>query len=555
MTSAERQRRYRERKRRELEAAPERKADRRRKADRERKRTGRADQRAARKAAAPAAPSSSSSLVEWAGALVVTQGEHAGDRLTVLPWQREFLQGVEASTGGELGLSVPAGAGKTTLAATVAAAAVAGPLAQQRAAVILVAASFAQAGLAFDHAAAFLEPVRRADPDRWRVLRSEQRALIQDKLTGAELRAREASARTLHGAAPSLVLADEPAQWMPSQRDAIYAAIRSRLGKIPGSRLLAIGTRPDDPAHWFARLLTRHGTTYAAAPDDDPFDPATWHAANPSIAYFPHLLATYEREASEAQADPQLLPAFRALRLNLGTADHAQAVLVEADAWQRCEIDILPEARGPAVWGIDLSGGAALAAVACYWPQCGRLEALAAFPTLPSLAERGRTDGADYERMHADGDLLVLGRRVVPVPALVEAALARWGRPARVVADHHQERELREALEDATAFPPGAALVLSGLGWAHGPSRIRDFRRAVGAGQVWARPTLLIRQALANARTVSDSMGSEKPIKGGASGRKRTARDDTAIAALLAVSEGVRLARRPPPRRLRHFVA
>ena len=50
-----------------------------------------------------------------------------------------------------------------------------------------------------------------------------------------------------------------------------------------------------------------------------------------------------------------------------------------------------------------------MAAAASYFPSTGRLEALAAFPALPSIAERSRADGADYERMHADGDLLVLG--------------------------------------------------------------------------------------------------------------------------------------------------
>ena len=66
------------------------------------------------------------------------------------------------------------------------------------------------------------------------------------------------------------------------------------------------------------------------------------------------------------------------------------------------------------------------------------------------------------------------------------------------------------------------------------------------------RRALLIRQAFANARTISDSMGAEKIIKGGAPGRKRIARDDVAVAALLAVSEGARL---PARRRPRHAVA
>ena len=551
-TPAERQKRYRDKKRREREAQPERKRAQRRTLDRDRKRVERAAVKVASAATLPAVPAMPADLVTFAERLEVTQGDHAGDLLTVLPWQSAVLRVVEGMAGGEYGLSLPAGSGKTTLVAAIAAAALVwSPLVRPRADVMVVAGSFPQAGIAFDHAAHFLRAWTDADPDRWRVLRSESVALIEDRETGVKLRAREASARTLHGAAPAMVIADEPAQWQPTQRDAIYSALRSRLGKIPGSVLLAIGTRSDDAAHWFSRLLERNGITYAADADADPFLPATWHAANPSLAHFPSLRAVYQREADEARADPSLLPAFKALRLNLGTADHEIAVLIDVEAWQRCEVDILPAARGPAVWGVDLSGGDALAAIACYHPQCGRLECIAAFPELPSLAERGRTDGADYERMADDGDLLVLGRRVVPTSALVAAALERWGRPSRIVADHHQERELREALE--AAHFPAAALTTSGMGWAHGPARIRDFRRAVSGGKVWARPTLLIRQSMANARTVSDSMGAEKPIKGGASGRKRTARDDTAIAALLAVSEGARLP--AAPRRRRHYVA
>ena len=495
------------------------------------------------------APVRPTGLVDYAGSFTVTQGEGAGGPLQVLPWQAAFLGDVERSGGGELGLTVAAGAGKTTLLATVSAAGVAGPLAQPRADVLLVAGSFAQACIGFDHAAAFLQPEIEAEPERWRVLRSEQRAMIEDRATGARLMAREASARTLHGAAPSLIVADEPAQWLGTQADKLYSALRSRLGKVPGSRLVAIGTRPDDSGHWFARLLDRGGTVYAADAEADPMDPATWHAANPSLQHFPALMAVYEREAAEAAADPSLMPEFRALRLNQGTSDTAVAVLIEAEAWARLEVDILPEARGPVVWGVDLSGGAAMAAVAAYWPTTGRLEAIAAFPELPDLAERSRTDGADYARMHRDGDLLILGRRVVPVADLIDVAIDRWGTPARICADHHQERELRDALEDAGC--PPAALTLTGMGWRDGPGRIRQFRRSVKGGRVAARPRLLIRQAMMNARTQSDSMASEKVIKGGAPGRARNARDDVAVAALLAVSEG---ARQPKARPRRHYV-
>ena len=130
----------------------------------------------------------------------------------------------------------------------------------------------------------------------------------------------------------------------------------ARLGKLPGSRLFAIGTRSAGPQHWFSRLLARSGVVYAADPEADWADPATWKKANPSLPHLPALLKVYEREAAEADSDPSLLPVFRALRCNMGAVDHEVSVLLEAADWQRAEVDILPAAAGAAVWGVDLSG-------------------------------------------------------------------------------------------------------------------------------------------------------------------------------------------------------
>ena len=147
---------------------------------------------------------------------------------------------------------------------------------------------------------------------------------------------------------------------------------------------------------------------------------------------------------------------FKALRLNLGVSDHEVSVLLDPGTWEAAEVDIEPAADGPSVWGVDLSGGAAMAAVACFWPQTGRVAAMAAFPRMPSIDDRELADGvADsglYRALVAGGELVILGDRVVPAHDLVQEAMTRWGRPRRICADHHQERELRQAL-DRAQFP------------------------------------------------------------------------------------------------------
>ena len=88
--------------------------------------------------------------------LTVTEGRRAGELFTVLPWQARFLRGAFAPGVQWAGLSVARGNGKTALLSGVAAAALDGPLAVPRAETIIVAASFSQARIAFDHVREFL---------------------------------------------------------------------------------------------------------------------------------------------------------------------------------------------------------------------------------------------------------------------------------------------------------------------------------------------------------------------------------------------------------------
>ena len=135
-------------------------------------------------------------------------------------------------------------------------------------------------------------------------------------------------------------------------------------------------------------------------------------------------------EADAARRDPDALAAWRALRLNGGTDDTERSVLVDADTWGALEPGA--EAAGRYVLGLDLGQNAAMSAAVAYWPS-GRLEALAVFPEVPGLAERGVGDL--YRRMAERGELLQAGRRVSDVRALLGEVLSRWGRPAVVVCD------------------------------------------------------------------------------------------------------------------------
>ena len=485
----------------------------------------------------------SGDLVPYLESLTVSQGRLSGQRFKALPWQVRFVRGAFHEGVQSAALSVARGNGKTSLLSAIACAYLDGPLAVQRGEVVIVASSFLQARLSFEHVLAFLGD-KLNDRDRWRTwdtAQTAQTALIEDRRTGARVRCIGSDHRRAHGLAPVLILADEPAQWSNSTSEKMPAALTTAAGKQPHSRFVALGTRPADPEHWFSKMLAGgcdYSQTHAAGLDDPKFQARTWRKANPSLRHFPDLEIAIQAEAKQAKKDPALLAAFDALRLNLGTDDAEVAVLVDAGLWSSCEGEA--DAIGPVTWGIDLGGSAAQSAIAAYWPETGRLESIACFPTEPSLADRGLRDGVGnlYVQCARRGELVTLGQRASDVPELLQAALDRYGRPAVVVADRWREAELRDALDKGGV--PGAELVVRGMGFKDGAEDVRGFRRALADGRVTPIPSLLLRSAMAEARTISDPAGNAKLSKSTQGGRRLRARDDTAAAAILAVSAGVR---------------
>ena len=487
-------------------------------------------------------------LLAYLSGLTVTQGRLAGQPFEVLPWQRRFVRGAFAPGTQSAALSVGRGNGKTALLSGIAAATLDGPLAVPRGETVIVASSFEQARIAFEHVIAFMGD-KLHDKGRWKVWDTAQQARIEDRKTGSRVRCIGSDPRRAHGLAPVLVLADEPAQWPETTGERMVAALRTAAGKQPHSRFVALGTRPADAEHWFAKMLTGgadYAQCHAARPDDPPFQRRTWAKANPSLAHMPDLLAAIGNEARQAKADPAMLASFEALRLNLGTSDTEVATLLSAGLWASIEGEA--ERAGPCVWGVDLGTSAAQSAVAAYWPATGRLECVAAFPAEPSLAERGLRDGVGnlYVECHRRGELLTFGGRTVDVEMLLQAALARFSRPSRVVADRWREAELRDTLE-AASVPP-ADFDPRGMGFKDGAEDVRGFRRACADGWVTPVTSLLLRSAMAEARTVSDPAGNAKLSKGSQGGRRMRARDDSAAAAILAVAAGVRQPTEPPRR-------
>ena len=141
-------------------------------------------------------------LLDWIGALTVTQGRLAGQPFVVLPWQRRFLRGAFADGVSSAAVSMGRGNGKSAFTAAIVTAAVAGPLARARADVVCVASSFTQARIIYEHTLAFLQPWIETEPSRWRIQDSVNRAVIEDRTTGTRVRCIGSDPRRAHGLAP-----------------------------------------------------------------------------------------------------------------------------------------------------------------------------------------------------------------------------------------------------------------------------------------------------------------------------------------------------------------
>ena len=488
---------------------------------------------------------------DYLSGLAVTQGALVGQPLRVLPWQRRFLRGALAPGVYESALTMARGGGKSTFTAALACAAIDGPLAQPNSEVLIVAASLRQGAIIHRHASRFL--AGKDHNHDLKVYDSPNRQAIYNPANGVLLEVKGANPATIHGLAPSLIICDELAQWPPNRVDAMLSALDTSLGKIPDGRIWKIGTRPASGEHPFEVALKSadYCQVHAARPDDPPFWKRTWQRACPSLKWFPDLEHKIRNEARKAKANPELLAAFRALRLNLGVSDTLANDLISVEAWKAAEGGGEQPRRvtGPCIWGIDLGGTAASSAVAAYWPASGRLDAVAAFPGADmGLGARGLRDGVGglYRDMAKRGELIQTAGHAVDARELLREALNRFGRPVAVAADRWREGELRDALQGAGI--PAAALSLRGQGYKDGAEDVRMFRRALLERRARPVESLLLRAAMAEARVVTDPAGNSKLSKGTQGGRRARARDDAAAAAILAVAEGQRRGRTPAKR-------
>lgn len=343
------------------------------------------------------------------------------------------------------------------------------------------------------------------------------------------------------GASADLIILDEIGAYPENSRSLVRnmeTSTSARSGKtvaisVEGVQNSFMSEREDraqrDPAFVYVAYRAPEG----CALDDS----RAWAAANPGLGTIKSL--DYMRaESFKALTNPADQSSFRNLELNQRVSDVADTICTPDD-WGKIETDDLPQRAGPMICGIDLGGARAFSACVAVWPETGRMEGLLAIGGLPSLMDRGRSDGVDnrYVRMHDEGLLHVFeGSELVEHDRFIALIETRLGAPDLCLADEYKRHEFGMALRTAGA---SWAVQLRRMG--NGPSGgedVRSFMRMIVRGELSVIKSLSWRAAIA------ETMVKYHPVTRWPSIRPRraVARIDLVAAATLACGAASRWA-------------
>jgi len=496
------------------------------------------------------AKSNAQKCIDFLETLEIPEGPSAGKLIKLAPFQKDFVRGALDPATNVAVLSIGRGNGKSALAAGIALGALLGIWDDQpRREIVIAARTAEQSRIAFDFVLAFLQCLPNETQLRTQYRKSPRLELILD---GEHMvKAISADGRSALGSAPNLVLLDERGHWRADRGDGLEHALLSGLGKR-GGKALIISTSADSDAHAFSQWLDnpmpgvyiQEHRAQPGLPADDvesiiEANPGAEHGIGAPIEWLTAQARTAIRRGGSN------LSAFRLYNRNERISGEDRDVLLTIDEYLRCETSEPPERVGDVVVGIDLGSSASMSAASFYWPESGRLEALATYPSKPGLLERGASDGVGdrYHVMNERGELSTLGDRTVPAAEWLLQVMKQIDgcHVKALILDRFKQSEMGDAIDKAQIRAP---VVWRGTGWRDGGEDCERFRRAAYDGLVKTAPSLLLRSAFGDAICLRDPANNLKLAKARSNGRI-----DAVSATVLAVAEGVRRTSRPQVKR------
>lgn len=489
-------------------------------------------------------------LISFLEFLPITKGILAGQKMELLPNQREFIEAVygNADEDGRRRTRIaiksePRGNGKTGLVAGLCLAHLLGPEAEPRGEVYSAAIDKIQAGLLFKEMRAIIEAVPEFDA-RVNIQRFQKIIEVLDgDGAGSIYEAMSADVRRAHGLAPSLWVYDEFAQARTAE---LMDNLMTAMGKRKESLGIVISTQAATDQHPLSIMIddalrspdpTIVCQLTAAPPDADPLDEAIWRAVNPAWGVFLDE-SEFRSQAERARRVPSFMGRFCNLRLNMRI--EAEERFLAATDWRICgaEIDAAKLKGKRCYLGLDLSSTTDLTALAAWFPDSGELLVWFWKPA-EGLDEAERLDHVPYKSWAKEGYLETTPGRAID-KAFVAHRLGEIVRDFEVQGlafDRWGMKELERILvEEGIKLE----LVPWGQGWQDmGPS-LDAVETLVLQWRLKHPKNPVLDMCVANAVAVTNPAGARKLDK---------AKSTTRIDGLQAAAMAIGLAARTPPKK------
>lgn len=305
-------------------------------------------------------------VIRWIETFCVhKKGQWRGQKLKLARWQRKIIRqifGWKTPDGfrrfTEAWIEIARKNGKSTLAAAIALYLMIGDR-EPAAEVYAVAGSREQAALVYNDAYAMVE-LNPALNEQIDLLKYEMKHPRSDSKFVAM------GTKNQHGLNPSGAIGDEVHEW--KKRDQ-YEAITSADGARNQPLFVFITTAGYDletlcgELHLRAMQVARglvyqpdlYVRIYSLGPGDDWKDEATWHKANPGLAYGAPKITALRKAFRKSFGRPAEENSFKRLRLNLWT--DSVSGWIRKETWDSCEREVdFGLLRGAKCWaGLDMA--------------------------------------------------------------------------------------------------------------------------------------------------------------------------------------------------------
>lgn len=469
--------------------------------------------------------------------LTHTTGEWRGQPFVLSPWQAEIVSNIfgwKRKDGTRkyryVFIAVPRKAGKTTLAAGLALYALycdGEPGAQ----VINAAADRDQAALCFDAAKGMVEN----EPELHSRSSVYKRSIVVPN-TGSAYKVISSEAYSKHGMSCSYIGADELHAWPDRE---LWDVLNTSTG-ARRQPLTVVTTTAGYDRHsicyeqWDYAVKVRDGiikddaflpVIYAADPDDDWKDPATWYKAHPGLGVSVQE-EYFAAECRKAQELPSYENTFRRLLLNQWTESDVR--WLSMDVWDTNN-DELPDLDGATCYAaLDLSSTTDITALVLAFPVGTRVF-LMPFFWVPQegVAKRTKRDRVPYDVWIKQGYIEATPGNVIDydVIRLRISELAELYNIKEIAIDRWNATQLSTQLtgDGFTVFP-------FGQGFASMSAPTKELEKRLLGRTIAHGGNPVLRWMASNVAAEMDAAGNIKPSKA-----KSTERIDGVVASIMAL--------------------